>query len=675
MPDAARIAWDDKGRPWCRRFGDVYFSRSDGLAESRYVFLHNNHLGERWRRLPAQRPGTFTLAETGFGTGLNFLAAWDLWRQTAPAGWQLQFISVEKFPLDRADLAAALALWPQLQELATQLLEAYPAAASGGFHRRRFGPVALTLIVADAAAGLGQLLTADRHQAPVDAWLLDGFAPARNPDMWSPALFALIGRLSAGGTTAATFSAAGVVKRGLRSAGFEVEKTTGFGSKRDMLRARMPPAARPGAGRPAAAQPDTVTEPWLRVHSADRLAPGRRRALVIGGGLAGCHSARALARRGWQVTLLERGAELAAGASGNRQGILYARLSPTPQIPGEFNLAALLYAQHCYRPLWRRYRDIGRQCGVLQLAYSERVAAQQRALMARFGHYREFVRQLDAAAAAELAATPLPHPALYFPGAGWLRPAVLCRRLAAAPLIRVVSGCQVASLHRDGRRWLALDPQQRQLGEAEVAVIANACGAADLAQTGYLPLRPIRGQVSYLPASGDSAALRTVLCGEGYLAPAAEGLHSLGATFNLGDASGAVRSRDHRANLDTLANLSPALCGPGWQPGQLEGRVGFRCATPDYLPIVGPVPQPAAFVEAYAALRSNARAAVTAPGRYWPGLYVNVGHGSRGLCYTPLSAELLAGLINAEYPPLAPPLQRALHPARFIIRDLIRNKI
>ncbi|TQV67771.1 bifunctional tRNA (5-methylaminomethyl-2-thiouridine)(34)-methyltransferase MnmD/FAD-dependent 5-carboxymethylaminomethyl-2-thiouridine(34) oxidoreductase MnmC [Exilibacterium tricleocarpae] len=679
---SARITWDAAGQPVSADFDDVYFSRADGLAETRHVFLHHNHLARRWRDLPAEKNGSFTIAETGFGTGLNFLAAWMLWQQAAPPSWQLHFISVEKFPLADVDLSRALHLWPSLQPLAEQLLAAYPPAPTRGFHRRHFGPVTLTLIIDDAAAGLAELLAADHRAveqpaAPVDAWLLDGFAPAKNPQMWSPALFDLIGRLSAPGTTAATFTAAGVVKRGLQDAGFDIEKVAGFGRKRDMLRARFRARALPIPEQPAAAGKAPPGMAWPVVHSRDRVAAAARSALVIGGGLAGCHSARALARRGWQVTLLEQYPHLAGGASGNPQGVLYAKLSHTRETFSEFNLSALLYAQAFYQPLWQNHGDLGRQCGVLQLAYSETVEHQHRALAHRFGEYRRFLRRLPAEAASTLAGTLLNCPGLYFPAAGWLKPAAVCRQLAAHPKITVLTDCRVESLQRSGEHWVALDRGGHEKARAAVAVIASAHHGRQFDQTRYLPLRAIRGQVSYLPATAGTETLATVLCGKGYIAPAAGGQHCLGATFDLREATADLRPADHRRNLDNFAAVAPALHAAGMarEPHTLAGRVGFRCATPDYLPVVGPVPRLADFLDLYAPLRRNARADIAAPGRYWPGLYVNLGHGSRGLCYTPISAELLAGLITAQPAPLPRPVRQALHPARFIIRDLIRNKI
>jgi tRNA 5-methylaminomethyl-2-thiouridine biosynthesis bifunctional protein len=223
--------------------------------------------------------------------------------------------------------------------------------------------------------------------------------------------------------------------------------------------------------------------------------------------------------------------------------------------------------------------------------------------------------------------------------------------------------------------------QEQELARAAVMVVANASDALQFEQTNHLPLKAIRGQVSYLPATPASAKLNTVICSEGYIAPAnntAGGSleHCPGATFNLRDNETALRTQDHQTNLKHLHEHLPALA-TGWNelnPETLMGRVAFRCATTDYLPVVGPAPVLENFLQDYAPLRKDARSFVPVAGSYWPGLYVNLGHGSRGLAYTPLCAELLAAHICDEPLPLARDLVQALQPARFIIRNLQRNR-
>lgn len=222
--EPAALVWRGD-EPFSRAYDDIYFTSGAGLEESRYVFLRHNGLPGRWRGREV-----FTIAETGFGTGLNFLLTWQAWRECADASQRLDYLSVERHPLSRDDLARALALWPQLRELSAALLAQYPPPR-GGAHRLEFdeGRVCLTLLFGDVARMLPPL------RAAVDAWFLDGFDPAKNPRMWSREVYEQMARLCAEGGTFATFTAAGVVRRGLQAAGFTVLKAKGFGAKREML--------------------------------------------------------------------------------------------------------------------------------------------------------------------------------------------------------------------------------------------------------------------------------------------------------------------------------------------------------------------------------------------------------------------------------------------------------
>lgn len=222
----AKIEWRN-GQPYAHAFQDVYFSSDNGLLETEYVFLQGNNLHTRWQRPNIQ---SFSIAETGFGTGLNFLCAAKLWLETTPQDATLHFISVEKYPLNLPDITAALTMWPKLQGFSQPLLAQYVQIISGVetitlFNNR----IRLTILIGDATKRLSQT------ENKIDAWFLDGFAPVKNPDMWQAALFEEMARLSHPTTTFSTFTSAGEVRRGLIKAGFAANKQTGFGKKREML--------------------------------------------------------------------------------------------------------------------------------------------------------------------------------------------------------------------------------------------------------------------------------------------------------------------------------------------------------------------------------------------------------------------------------------------------------
>ncbi len=670
----AQINWDTDGQPVSSTFGDVYFSRANGLEETRHVFLHHNQLAERWSSLNSS--DHFTIGETGFGSGLNFLAAWELWLNTAPQNAQLHFVSVEKFPLTKTDLIRALSLWPELHALSQLLLESYPEMVGESVHRLNFmsGRIKLTLIIGDAAAGFTQLLASshplfEREGFKIDAWFLDGFAPSKNPQMWSDRLFENINKLSRLSTTAATFSAAAIVKNGLKNAGFSIEKVAGFGRKREMIKAIL-------QSEGSTPNPEDFTfrgsfSPYPIPWSIQRNKPciKTKTALIIGGGLAGCHSARALAERGWQVTIIERHSNLAQEGSGNPQGALYAKLSPDEETQAAFNFACLYYALNFYRPLWSL---IGAECGLLQLAHNESEKNLQQQLIQKFSQAADLVQFVDAQKASELAGTSLHESGIYFPQAGWINPSKLCTYLVNHNNIQCIYDFNVTRLIEHNNTWQA----QNQEGEsysAEVAIIASAKDAQQFEQANHLPIKSIRGQVTYFPQTKRSPILKTVVCAAGYISPADAGIFCTGATFDTKCLEKNLRLSDHESNLFNLQKHLPAFDMPT-DLNELRGRVAFRCALPDYLPAVGALPQLQDFIEDYAPLRKNARAGITQAGNYWKGLYINIGHGARGLAYTPLCAEILAALINNECPPVNQELVNSLNPARFIIRDLIRSK-
>ena len=667
----AQLHWDADGQPLSSAYSDVYFSRHDGLAETRHVFIAANQLPARFAALEPSASTAFTIAETGFGTGLNFLATWQLWRQQPRGNNRLHFISVEKHPLALTDLTRALALWPELAPLAGQMTAQYPEFVGRGIQRLHFSDnVSLTLIIDEAAAGFNSLLwpnlaSADANIQPrVDAWFLDGFAPSKNPGMWSDDLFASIAALSGHHTTAATFSAAGVVKRGLLSAGFTVRKVPGFGRKREMVIASR-------------TEPTTDnTAPFSGYYQHATHPPGPKTALVIGAGLAGCHSARALAESGWQVTVIEQDSP-ASGGSGNAQGLLYARLSHRRETLPLFNLHALMYAQRHYQPLWRDHPEAGKRCGLLQLADTEKQTAAQQQVVAALHYPDALVKAVSVAEATSLSGIALEQSGLYFANCGWLDPRYVCRWLLDHANIQLRCGETVARLTQQEGHWHALTAQNRTVASATIAVVACAERSAELTQLQPLPLKPIRGQISTLAATSASNKLATALCGHGYLAPANNGSHSLGATFNLGEYDLALTDEDHQRNLQHLRELGQSVTELFGDPGvgQIkDGRAAFRCTTPDYLPVVGPVPDYAALKHDFAELSRNAKAVINTQPSYHDGLYVNCGHGSRGLAYAPISAQLLCDIINREGAPLDADLAQALHPARFALRDLIRGR-
>jgi tRNA 5-methylaminomethyl-2-thiouridine biosynthesis bifunctional protein len=652
----AQLDWDDHGRPRSRVFDDVYFSDQSGLEETRYVFLEQNRLAERFAALSAS--GRLVIGETGFGTGLNFLCAWQLFEQHAVAGARLHFVSVEKYPLSPADLQRALALWPELKPLADQLLKHY-VAIHQGFQRITLanGRVTLTLLIGDALEQLPQL------DAQIDAWFLDGFAPAKNPDMWTAELFVELARLAAPGSTISTFTSTGWVRRLLNAAGFKMKRTPGIGHKWEILRGEF-------LGWPPEVAPPVPEKPWFARPAA---VNGERRALVIGAGLAGCATASSLAARGWQVSLLERHARVAQEASGNPQGVLYLKLSAHGTALSQLIVSGFGYTRRLLESL-QRGTDWD-DCGVLQLAFNAKEAERHAQLAAAFPE--DLLQWLEQPEAQNRAGVGLAHGGLYYPEGGWVHPPALCQAQAAQANIELLSHQEALELRKIDDQWQAFDGE-RLLASAAVVVLAGAAEIKRFAQSAELPLKRIRGQITCLAETPQSQALTTVVCAEGYVAPARLGEHTLGASFDFNNDDLNPTTAEHVGNLAMLEEISTDLVTRLHISEQLvedlQGRAAFRCTSPDYLPIVGPLADREAFLEAYAALSKDARLVPDIACPWLDGLYVNSGHGSRGLITAPLSGELLAAWLDNEPLPLPRSVAEACHPNRFALRRLIRGK-
>ncbi|MDF9619276.1 bifunctional tRNA (5-methylaminomethyl-2-thiouridine)(34)-methyltransferase MnmD/FAD-dependent 5-carboxymethylaminomethyl-2-thiouridine(34) oxidoreductase MnmC [Pseudomonas entomophila] len=647
----AQIDWDDQGRPHSRQYDDVYFAINEGIDETLHVFIEQNHLRQRFAELTPH--DCLVIGETGFGTGMNFFCAWQLFAELAPAGARLHFVSVEKYPLSRDDLARATQLWPGLAAFTRPLLEQY-VAIHPGFQQFNLdgGRVTLTLMIGDALEQLPQL------DARIDAWFLDGFAPAKNPDMWTPELFSQLARLSRPGTTLGTFTTTGWVRRSLIEAGFSMKKVPGIGKKWEVMHGLYNGAA-PAPAAPWYARPPSV--------------PGPREALVIGAGLAGSATARSLAERGWQVSVLERHSGPAQEASGNPQGVLYLKLSAHGTALSQMILSGFGYTRR-----WLEHLQRGQDwdaCGVLQLAFDDQEAARQAKLAAAFD--QSLLQRLERDQAEAVAGIALASGGLFYPEGGWVHPPAMCQAQLRHPNIRLLNHHEVIELRKADGLWQAWDGE-RLLACAPLVVLAGAADVRRFPACAELPLKRIRGQITRLPATEASRALRTVVCADGYVAPPRGDEHTLGASFDFHNEDLTPTTAEHQGNLGLLEDISSDLATrlgtTELDAEQLEGRAAFRCTSPDYLPIVGPVADVQAFNTTYSMLAKDARQVPDIACPWLEGLYVNSGHGSRGLITAPLSGELIAAWVCGEPLPVPRAVAEACHPNRFALRRLIRGK-
>jgi tRNA 5-methylaminomethyl-2-thiouridine biosynthesis bifunctional protein len=630
MPSAivsATVAFDSAGTPYSPEYGDIYHSAESGPGQARHVFLCGNDLPARWSGARA-----YTLLETGFGLGLNFLATWQAWRDDPARPDRLHYVSIEKHPFTREGLAALYPRYPELAPLSAVLQSEWPPALPG-LHRMEFegGRVALTLALADVADALPGLMLA------ADAFYLDGFTPARNPDMWTPAVMKALARLARPGATLATYTTARVVRDALSAAGFEPQLRPGFGPKRHMLAARFAPRGRRRVGALAPA--------W-----------SERRAIVVGAGLAGAAVTERLAARGWQVHLIERNPGPAMEASAMPAGVFHPHVSRDDSILSRLTRAGYLYSSMRWRALETAGATISsRHCGVLQMARDAREEARMASAVRVLDFPRAYVDYLSRGAAAERIGTDIQAGGWWFPDSGWLRPgALVAAQLASArPNLVFRPGSPVDALVAAGDRWRAVARGGAVIAEAPVAVIANSHDAARLAP-GAASLKRVRGQLTQLPA-GSVRGLRAVLAGSGHVIPQDDGSAFVGATFDYEDGGAKPSVAGHAGNLERLSRLLPGAAR--FDPAALDGAVGFRCVAADRLPLIGAMPESAS-------TRGVTRR---------PGLYGAFAYGSRGLTWAAVGAELIASLIEGEPLPLESDLADAVDPGRFLLRRARRG--
>lgn len=674
MIKQAQIEWSN-GTPISTEFEDVYFNSENGAEEARYIFIEGNDLENRWSS-DSFKQDHFTIAETGFGTGLNFLSAWRLWLQNSQPHQHLHFLSVEKFPLDRTSLIQALSEWPEFEAFSHQLIEHYPPMVSG-WHTLHIpnpyltdqqehsgGHVVLHLYLGDIHDWLPQI------DAKVDAWFLDGFTPSRNPDMWTDHLYLQMARLTPFNGTVATFTAASKIQRGLKAAGFSVSKRKGYGQKREMVMAFQQYTN--GPKTPAY----LLQQPWLESRHENHFP--NKTATIIGAGIAGCSSAYALAKRGWKVTLIEQ-QTIASGASGNAQGVLYAKLSAEMNLHSQFYLSGyLLSLQYLKQQLPDKQN--WDNCGVLQLATNDKEVKRQANFSNKY-QMDDIVIPVDANEASNIAGTDVPYPGLYFKDGAWVYPTEWCKTLIQHENITVLDNTQVSRIHKNNSldnnslannkgEWEAhCDNGSKYI--SDVVLVCNANNAKNLDQLSFLPTKPVSGQVTQLPSQ--SIKLDTVLCGDHYVTPTHNAHLNFGASYRIKSDNTDVLTSENTSNISNLTSCFPSIGEQINLDNPPIGRASVRCTTPDYTPIAGAICHQEFFENNFSELRKNRKWKFQKPANFYSGLFVNIGHGSRGLSSAPLCSDMIVAQITGEPLPLPKSQVNIINPNRFLVNAMIKK--
>ncbi len=636
----AHLRWKDNGTPESTDFGDIYFSIEDGMAETRQVFIEGCNAHQHW-----QQHHSTTIGETGFGTGLNFLTTWHDFLATAPENHRLNFISFEGFPLTLSDLKKAHSVFPELAGLSKQLRQQYPPLTTG-FHRMVFagGRITLTLI-----NGLIDH-TIDQLQGQIDCWYLDGFAPSKNPDMWTEKLFQNLYRLSHKDTKLATFTAAGIVKRGLEGAGFEVQKTKGFGKKRDRIIATI---KKETTSKDRNNTPSSVT--------------------IIGAGIAGSLLAFQLKQQGLKATIIEA-SKIGAGASGNPAGLISPKIILGTDPQADFMSGAYMFAHKFYQQIEEQKPDLFILTPkTIKKASTPREQEQFNKLATKidswYHHYLTPVEKSDRSYD------------LSIKSGFTVRPDKLTKYFAG--FADEILFSNVTSIKKQGYDWCLYDQNDQLFHQTRCLVITAGHQSKHLLK--QLDMTDIaishsRGQVSLIKDNDHFPA--GALYKGAYLTPPFKHpstnapVRLLGASFDrdtaLDDPTyNKARRNEHNQCVNDLFDNNTSS---QHSTDAIDYRISTRAMMVDHMPLMGAAYDKTRLTSDLPKAPEVKDLAARLPNASIEGLYVLTGLGSRGLMTAPLLTTCLADIIATNPPPISSKVLYALNPARFLIKDIVRGK-
>lgn len=659
----AKIHFNQENTPVSDKFDDVYFSNQDGLAETHYVFLEGNQLWERWVNY---QEAHFVIAETGFGTGLNFFAVTTLFgefRQKYPNSplKRLYFISFEKYPLALDALQQAHLAYPQFSHLA-QHLQQHWLNPIQGCYRFHFDETTLDLWFGDVAENLPQL--GDYMNDKIDAWFLDGFAPSKNPDMWNEQLYQQMFRFTKPQGTFATFTAASAVRKGLENAGFNITKRKGFGKKRECL-----------SGQKTHEKLTALSLPWFHSQSANL---NEQDIAIIGGGIASLCTAISLLKRGAKITIYCEDEQTALNASGNKQGAFYPQLSDDNERNIRFYIHAFAYGlQFLQWAIQQKIEFEHEFCGVALCAYNDKAESKLNKIAA-LNLPSDLYQFLNQTKLSKKVGLPLPFGGGFIPQGAWLAPRQLVQHAFAfleKQGVQIKISQKVTALSQTENGWQITTAENKTFNH-EVVVLANGHKLTDFEQTQKLPLYPVRGQVSQIPTSANLLKLKTVLCYDGYLTPVdqAKASHCIGASHVRDNATREFSLTEQQENQQKIQQNIPEDWTKEVDTSGNLARIGVRCSVRDLTPMMGAVPHFSAQQVQYQNLFNlRRRKQPIEQAENYSNLYLIGALGSRGLTSAPFLGETLASLIYGEPLPMSEELIHNLMPNRSWVRRWLKG--
>ncbi len=674
----AIVEWRD-GLPFSPKFDDVYFSSEGAVEETNHVFISGNQLLEDWQQ---QTQKQFTLVELGFGTGLNFLVTASHWHKLNQTKQQvsspqsntrrqsLQYISIEKHPLKLADLKKAHALWPEFRTIAETLHNQYPSPSYGRFQIDFFNlNITLILLFMPVQDALGELQNDSRSRAPrlsVDHWFLDGFAPAKNNQMWQHSVFNRIADLSHTGTRLATFSVASAVKTPLKQLGFELKKRKGFGRKREMLTATY------HATKSAEQTPQSVNikyeKPWFNIAPCSTSNSEQANVAIIGGGIAGCSLAYTLAQKSFNVDLYESNADLANGASGAAAGIFHPQITTDLNLTSQFSWQAYLCLLSFLKTLPKGFKQQIIQSKGLLRYLDEQNSARELLNLANQFHLNTWVQS----GIEQQNGQPQ---AIYYPDAGALNMTALCHyyiEVAQSLGLTLYSNQKVDNITAQQNHWQV--KTTRDSKSYDHIVYCGGAKSSLIEQFNQLPTNTSRGQTCYFEQPELASKISQALCEQVYLVPYDAYKLLIGTSFENSD----TESLSQKSQQQILQKASAFINKLGFEgltdeqiaSSPLKGMVGFRLHSKDRLPLVGAAFDGQRLQQDFAKLGQQKILRNQLRHYNRPGLWLNTGYGSHGLNYSLLCSQYLSSLMQNQFSSVSNSISNAINPARYYVRSL-----
>ncbi len=642
------------GQPYSELFDDIYYSSDEGEATSdgyiageqefKHVFFKNNGLPKRWHT-----SDKFTIAELGFGSGLNFLLTVREWLKYLSETKQnkcLHYIAIEKYPLSSEAIRELMFRYPELKLYCEELLSQYPPAVEASHSRYLFNnQVVIHFKFMDVLTAL------NNEYLAVDAWYLDGFSPAKNADMWSEKLFLKLAKNCRADASLSTYTAAGFVKRNMKNAGFSVKKIKGYGKKREMLTATYIVGNVKEKGK------QFKDKPWFQV-GVEQMIFSEKKAVIIGAGVAGLSVAYGLVKRGWDVTIIDKHGDVAKETSSNPAAMVYPRLAVNNDVDNKFFIDAFCLSVSLMETLQAKHKEkFWFECGVLQ----EIDEIKSDAIIAKHQFNKSFIA---------LSKTKNNKNCLFYKTAGVVLPNVLCNVLKreCGDSLSIVNE-NVRNIEFDNARWHCYSNNDL-ISSAEVLIVANGAAIKNIKLPIDLPVDVVRGQVVELSENNASRSVTSVQASKITLSPSINGKHYLGASYSRNNSSLDVDDNETSKLMESLNsaypyNFSKLDCIDEW--------VGFRAMPVDRVPIVGAVPDRDYFMKEYADIchgKTNKRYPLA---QNLKGLYLSLGHGSRGFTSAFLSSEIICAQIVGEPMPVGRSVLEYLSPSRFLVNDLKRR--